>query len=253
MGTISLDKVCAIVNTISCIRTNLKLWEEDRLYAAPLRADPHFLVNRFFFDRFIYFLIQEKIWRCNCKCFWIGSCADETNRQQRVSRHQVLFEKNKSSRLTLIYYCSEALYSYNECKLAHIKELEQVSSSLLPSLTKIQVKNASNTIVSQNQIHLQLLETNLLLEKNIRTSEELAAELDTYLAKKLVSFESVIRSNPLASSQIESDLLHNVFSLFSNTLQTTSLQMQAEECFPKTTEGIKNFRRLNHVREPDIC
>jgi hypothetical protein len=93
------------------------------------------------------------------------------------------------------------------------------------------------------------LETNLLPEKNIRTSEELATELDRHLAKKLVSFEVVVRSNPLASSQIESDLLHNVFSLFSN-----SLQKQAEEFFPKTTEGLKNLRKLDQVdREPDIC
>ena len=42
-------------------------------------------------------------------------------------------------RLTLIYNCSDALYSYTEAKLAHIKDLEQVSSSLLPSLSKIQV------------------------------------------------------------------------------------------------------------------
>ncbi|CAG5085493.1 Oidioi.mRNA.OKI2018_I69.PAR.g10909.t1.cds [Oikopleura dioica] len=172
VGSISLDKVCAIVNTISCIRTSLIVWEEDRPYAQPLRDSPRF---------------QEKY--------------------DQVIANVLAFETALTKQIVNNAYqdISDALYAYNAGKLAHIKELEQVSSSLLPSLSKI-------------QIHLQLLETNLLPEKSRQTCEQLAIEVDKHLAKKLVSFETIVTSNPLVSSQIESDLLHNVFSLFSNSL-----------------------------------
>ena len=92
------------------------------------------------------FFYSGEIWSSDrqCPCFW--NSPHKANSQQCISRHQVVCWKkiNNFNFLWFIavayYYCSDALYSYNAGKLAHIKELEQVSSSLLPSLSKIQVE-----------------------------------------------------------------------------------------------------------------